>query len=82
MLLCLLGCSLTPQQIQANALSQAEKYAQKSKLTVVDCSGQDSDSNGYVTCSFKDLQTQTMSSAECAYDFRVGVGCKVAWTRY
>lgn len=56
------------------AKAQLDSYTQQAGLIPISCVGQDSDNNGYVSCSAKD-KSGNLISIECAYGFFAS-GCK------
>jgi hypothetical protein len=73
MTLALASCQ-SAQQKRAVATSNAQAFATNIKGTVLDCSGIDSDNNGYVSCSVQG-ERATLHELECSTE--PGAGCKV-----
>jgi len=59
------------------AQEQAHKYAQEMGIDLahVSCVRQDTDGDGYVSCSLKDAAGETMS-LECAGAWNLNAGCR------
>jgi len=65
---------LSPQEQQTAELG-ARAFADRSASSYVGCSGRDSDSDGYVTCSIKaNAPPSTVTEVLCAYKGQPG--CK------
>lgn len=66
-----------PYSLDQNEKRTAEtgglRYSQAANLDFVSCSGQDSDRDGYVTCTAKDRKSQQMTQLVCSYRSE---GCK------
>jgi hypothetical protein len=71
--------SRPPQEIRAIAMDNASVTASATGGSVIDCSGIDSDGDGYVSCSIKS-DTNTITEIECS-DIR-GAGCKIKQQKY
>lgn len=70
----LLGGCVTPQAIQAAAEENLAIYAVKAEYKPIACVGQDTDSDGWVTCSAIDRKGDDISLL-CAYTV-ANTGCK------
>ena len=69
------ACVVTLSQgQQQTAELGAVRYASASNADFVSCSGQDSNSDGYTTCTMKDRASQKLTEMVCSYD---AVGCKL-----
>jgi hypothetical protein len=71
--------SRPPQEIRAIAMDNAIVTASATGGSVIDCSGIDSDNDGYVSCSTKS-NTNTIIEIECSYT--KGGGCKIKQQKY
>jgi hypothetical protein len=76
--LSLAGCK-SPQQVRAIAMDNAKVTASATGGNVIDCSGIDSDGDGYVSCSVKS-STDAIIEIECS-DIS-GAGCKIKQQKY
>lgn len=74
--LALNSCGLSPQKIKENAEKEAQTFIQPLGFSLISCTGNDSDQNNYVSCTFKDKNGQLVEG-ECAYDPSVNAGCKL-----
>jgi hypothetical protein len=70
------NCGLNPQKMKENAEKEGQIFVQRLGFTLISCTGNDSDRNNYVSCTFKDKNGQLVEG-ECAYDPSVNTGCKL-----
>lgn len=75
----LAGCGDKGHELNSTEKNTAEigarQFAERSKFEFISCSGSDSDGDGYVTCSIKDLKSSLMTNLLCSYR-NSSVGCK------
>lgn len=74
-LMVLAGCAYELKEVEAlRAGKAAQQYAATFQQTFVSCSGQDSTSDGYVSCTLKDKDNNPVT-IECSYATSEA-GCK------
>ncbi len=74
----LASCKSAPQ-VRSIALDNAKVTASATQGNVIDCSGIDSDGDGYVSCS---VQSKTNAIIEIECSDISGAGCKIKQQKY